>query len=53
MTNVERMNFVIWAGKRDPLFTQSRKAYVQALWDWRKIARKDPTVDKVIKSCYN
>jgi hypothetical protein len=48
MTNVERMNFVIWAGKRDPLFTQSRRAYVQALWDWRKIARNNPMVDKVI-----
>jgi hypothetical protein len=35
-TNLERMNFVIWAAKRDPLFTQSRRAYVQALWDWRK-----------------
>ena len=53
MTNVERMNFVIWAGKRDPKFTLSRRAYTQALWDWRKVARKDPTVDKVIKSCYN
>jgi type IV secretory pathway TrbD component len=53
MTAVERLNFVIWAGKRDPKFTQSRRAYTQALWDWRKIARKDPSIDKVIKTCYN
>ena len=48
MSNVERMNFVIWAAKRDPKFTQSRKAYVQALWDWRKVARNNPKVDRVI-----
>ena len=34
MSNVEQMNFVIWAGQRDPKFTQSRKAYVTALWAW-------------------
>ena len=48
MTNVERMNFVIWAAKRDPKFTQSRRAYVQALWDWRKVVRKDPMMSRVI-----
>ena len=48
MTNVERMNFAIWAGLRDPKFTQSRRAYVQALWDWRKISRNNLMVDKVI-----
>ena len=48
MTNVERMNFVIWASKRDPLFTQSRRAYVQALWDWRGVVRKDPKLARVI-----
>ncbi len=53
MSNIEQLNFVIWAAKRDPKFTQSRKAYVSALWAWRKIARKDPMVDKVIKTCYN
>ena len=39
MSNVERMNFVIWASKRDPKFTLSHRAYVQALWDWRKHSR--------------
>jgi type IV secretory pathway TrbD component len=53
MNNIEQMNFVIWAAKRDPKFTQSRKAYVSALWAWRKIARKDPMVDKVGKTSYN
>ena len=48
MSNVERMNFVIWAGKRDPLFTQSRKAYVQALWDWRTVVRGNPKLRRVI-----
>ncbi len=48
MTSVELLNFVTWAAKRDPKFTQSRKAYVQALWDWRKVRRNNPKVDKVI-----
>jgi hypothetical protein len=48
MTNVERMNFVIWAAKRDPKFTQSRRAYTQALWDWRKVVRQSPTLRRVI-----
>lgn len=48
MTNVERLNFVIWAGKRDPLFTQSRRAHTQALWDWRKIVRNNPMLRRVI-----
>jgi hypothetical protein len=48
MTNVERMNFVIWAGKRDPKFTQSRRAYVQSLWQWRAVVRKDPMLRRVI-----
>jgi hypothetical protein len=39
MSNIERMNFVIWASARDPLFTQSRRAYTQALWDYRKVLR--------------
>ena len=50
MTSVELLNFCTWAAKRDPKFTQSRRAYVQALWDWRKIARKNPTVDKVVQT---
>jgi hypothetical protein len=48
MTNVERMNFVIWAGKRDPKFTQSRRAYTQALWDWRQVVRQSPMLRRVI-----
>lgn len=48
MTSVELLNFVTWSAKRDPKFTQSRRAYVQALWDWRKIARKDPKLTRVI-----
>lgn len=48
MTSVELLNFAIWASKRDPKFTQSRKAYVQALWDWRKVVRKDPKLRRVV-----
>ena len=48
MSNVERMNFVIWAGQRDPLFTQSRRAYTQALWDWRAVVRGNPKLRRVI-----
>lgn len=36
---VERMNFVIWAGARDPKFTLSRRGYTQARWDYRKYLR--------------
>ena len=49
MSNVEQLNFVVWAAKQDPKFTQSRKAYVSALWAWRKVVRKDPMLCRVIK----
>ena len=49
MTNVERLNFVVWAGKRDPQFTLSRKAYVTACWAWRSVVRNDPALTRVIK----
>jgi type IV secretory pathway TrbD component len=49
MSNVEQLNFVVWAAKRDPKFTQSRKAYVSALWAWRNVVRKDPMLSRVIK----
>jgi hypothetical protein len=45
---IERLNFVIWAAKRDPKFTQSRRAYVQALWDWRPVVRNNPMFRRVI-----
>jgi type IV secretory pathway TrbD component len=48
MTAVERVNFVVWAAKRDPKFTLSRRAYVQALWDWRTVVRKDPKLRRVV-----
>lgn len=48
MTEVERWNFVIWAGRRDPKFTQSRRAYVQACWDWRSVIRNNPKLRRVI-----
>jgi hypothetical protein len=48
MSNVEQMNFVIWAGQRDPKFTQSRKAYVTALWAWRAVVRGNPKLRRVI-----
>ena len=48
MTTVERVNFVVWAAKRDPKFTQSRKAYVQSLWDWRKVVRSNPSLRRVV-----
>jgi hypothetical protein len=48
MTNVEQLNFVIWAAKRDPKFTQSRRAYVEALWAWRKVVRSNPNLRRVI-----
>ena len=48
MSNVEQLNFVVWASKRDPKFTQSRRAYVQALWDWRSVVRSNPKLSRVI-----
>jgi hypothetical protein len=48
MTSVELLNFVTWAAKRDPKFTQSRRAYVQSLWDWRKVVRSNPRLRRVI-----
>lgn len=48
MTNVEQMNFVIWASKRDPKFTQSRRAYVTQLWAWRSVVRSNPMLRRVI-----
>jgi hypothetical protein len=39
MSNVERLEFVIWAAARDPKFTLSYRAYTQARWDWRKFKR--------------
>ena len=48
MTAVEQVNFVVWAAKRDPLFTQSRRAYVQALWDWRQVVRTNPSLRRVV-----
>lgn len=50
MTNIERMNFVIWAGQRDPKFTQSRRAYVEALWNWRKVVRGNPRLRMIINA---
>ena len=48
MTSVELLNFVIWAKERYPLFTQNRRAYVQARWDWRQVVRKDPKLRRVV-----
>ena len=39
MSNVERLEFVIWASARDTKFTLSYKSYTQARWDWRKFKR--------------
>jgi hypothetical protein len=50
---IERLNFVIWAKSRFPGFTTDPKQYAKANRAWRAVARKDPMVDKVIKSCYN
>jgi len=50
MTSVELLNFCTWAAKRDPKFTQSRRAYVQARWDWRRVVRKDPMLRRVVKT---
>ncbi len=49
MTNIERLNFVVWAGARDPKFTQSRRAYVQARWLWRAQVRNNPMLRRVIQ----
>ena len=48
MTSVELLNFCTWAAKRDPKFTQSRRAYTQALWDWRTVIRGNPKLRRVI-----
>jgi hypothetical protein len=48
MTATEQVNFVVWASKRDPKFTLSRKAYVQSKWLWRAVVRNNPTVRRVI-----
>ena len=50
MTDIERLNFVVWAAARDPLFTQSRRAYVQARWLWRSQVRKDPALRRVVQA---
>ena len=48
MSNIERMNFVIWAARQDPKFIQSRRAYVSALWAWRSVVRSNPMLRRVI-----
>ena len=48
MTNIERLNFVIWAEKRDPKFTLCRRAYLTQRWAWRSVVRKDPKLRWVI-----
>jgi hypothetical protein len=50
---IERLNFVIWAKTRYPGFTTNPAQYTKARWAWRRVARKDPMVDKVIRTCYN
>ena len=50
MTEVERMNFVIWAAKLNPQFTLSHRAYTQARWLWRTVVRNDPSLRRVIQS---
>jgi hypothetical protein len=50
---IERLNFVIWARDRYPGFTTDHAQWTLANRAWRSVARKDPTVDKVIKTCYN
>ena len=39
MTNVERMDFVIWASPKYPRFTTDYRTAVQARWDYRKHLR--------------
>ena len=44
MTDIERMNFVLWAVENCPKnFTHSRRAYTQAQWDYRKYLRSTRT----------
>jgi len=50
---IERLNFVIWAKDRFPGFTTNAQQYAKANRAWRAVARKDPMVDKVIRTCYN
>jgi hypothetical protein len=49
MTSVELLNFCTWAAKRDPKFTQSRRAYVQARWLWRTVVRNNPALRRVVQ----
>jgi hypothetical protein len=35
----EYVAFITWATNRDPKWTCSRRAYVQARWDWRKVSK--------------
>lgn len=39
MTASEYVAFVTWATHRDPQWTLSRRAYVQARWCWRQVSR--------------
>jgi len=50
---IERLNFVIWAKTRFPSFTTDAQQYAKANRAWRAVARKDPMIDKVIRTCYN
>jgi hypothetical protein len=50
---IERLNFVIWAKSRFPGFTTNHLQWTKANRAWRTVARKDPMVDKVIRTCYN
>ncbi len=52
MTAVERLNFVIWARDRYPGFTTDHRVWTRANRAWLRFRSKDPTVDKVIKTCY-
>lgn len=49
MTSVELLNFCTWASKRDPKFTQTRRAFVQARWLWRAQVRNNPMLRRVIQ----
>jgi hypothetical protein len=35
----EYVAFVTWATDRDPKWTLSRRAHVQARWDWRTVSK--------------
>jgi hypothetical protein len=50
MSEIERLNFVIWASARDPRFTLSHRAYTQARWLWRTVVRNDPKLRRVIQN---